>query len=213
MSAGKKLPGNKQKHWRDSDAGDRARAGAASRIFVYVSEVTALFAIYFVAGKLALKLAFVNASATAFWPPTGIALAAFIVLGYRIWPGILLGAFLVNLTTAGSIGTSIGIAVGNTLEGLIGAYFVNRLANGRRVFDRPQDVFKFAVLAGLVCTTVSATVGVASLALGGFASWSQYRPGMVDLVAGGCDRRSYGSSPADPLEPEPSFTLEPSSIF
>ena len=59
-----------------------------------------------------------------------------------------------NLTTAGTVGTSIGIAVGNTLEGLLGAYFVNRLANGRRVFDRPQDVLKFAVLAGLVCTMV-----------------------------------------------------------
>ncbi len=160
MSAERKLPGKEI---------------PPRRFFPYVSVVTLLFAIYFVAGKLGLKLAFVNASATAVWPPTGIALAAFVMLGYRVWPGILLGAFLVNLTTAGSIATSIGIAVGNTLEGLIGAYFVNRLAKGRRAFDRPQDVFKFAVLAGIVSTMVSATFGVASLSLGGFASWSQYR--------------------------------------
>lgn len=67
-----------------------------------------LAAIYFVAGKLGLSLALVNPSATAVWPPAGIALAALLVLGYRVWPGILLGAFLVNFMTAGSAATSIG---------------------------------------------------------------------------------------------------------
>jgi integral membrane sensor domain MASE1 len=62
-----------------------------------------LAALYFGAGKLGLTLAFVNASATAVWPPAGIALAAFLVLGYRVWPGILLAAFLVNLTTTGGL--------------------------------------------------------------------------------------------------------------
>jgi len=57
--------------------------------------------------KLGLKLAFLNASASAVWPCTGIALAAFLILGYRVWPAILIGAFLVNLTTAGSVATSI----------------------------------------------------------------------------------------------------------
>ena len=75
-----------------------------------------LAALYFVAGKLGLTLAFVNASATAVWPPAGIALAALLVLGYRVWPGVLLGAFLVNLTTTGGIPSSVGIAVGNTIE-------------------------------------------------------------------------------------------------
>jgi len=96
------------------------------------------------------------------------------VRGYRVWPSILLGAFLVNVTTAGSVGTSIGIAVGNTLEAILGAYLVRRFANGPRTLDRAQDIFKFALLAGVVSTTVSATFGVTSLALGGFASWSNY---------------------------------------
>jgi len=60
-----------------------------------------LAGVYVVAGKFGLSLAFVNASATAVWPPTGIALAATLLLGYRVWPAILLGAFLVNATTAG----------------------------------------------------------------------------------------------------------------
>lgn len=135
-----------------------------------------LAAVYFVAGKLGLKLALVNASATGVWPPTGIALAAFLVLGYQAWPAILGAAFLVNLTTAGSVATSIGIGVGNTLEGLTAAYLVNRFANGRRAFLRARDTFAFVVLGALLSTTVSPTIGVSSLALGGFAPWADYAP-------------------------------------
>jgi diguanylate cyclase (GGDEF)-like protein len=118
----------------------------------------------------------VNPSATAVWPPTGISLAALLVLGYDVWPGVFLGAFLVNVTTAGSIATSIGIATGNTLEAVAGCYLVNRFAHGSKAFDRAQDIFRFAVLAGLVSTTISATLGVTSLGLGGLASWSEYLP-------------------------------------
>src|SRR6185503_13305731 len=107
-------------------------------------------------------------------PSTGITLAALLILGYRIWPGIFLGAFLANLLTAGSMMTSLGIALGNTLEGLIGAYLMNRFANGQHAFSSAQGVVKFAVLAGLVSTTISATFGVTSLAGGGYASWANY---------------------------------------
>ena len=138
--------------------------------------LVALATVYFVAGKLGLKLAFLNASATAVWPCTGIALAAFLILGYRVWPAILTGAFLVNLTTAGSVATSIGVAVGNTLEGVVGCYLVTRFACGQRAFERAQDIFKFGFLAGVVSTAVSATIGVTSLALGGFADWAMYGP-------------------------------------
>jgi len=133
-------------------------------------------AVYFAAGKLGLTMALVHPSSTAVWPPSGIALAAFLVLGYRVWPGVALGAFLVNITTAGSILTSIGIAAGNTLEGLAAAYLVARFASGAKCFERVQDTIKFALLAGLVCTTISATFGTTVLALGGFARWAEYKP-------------------------------------
>src|ERR1700716_1048763 len=129
-------------------------------------------AVYMIAGKIGLSLASVNASATAVWPPAGIALAAFLVLGYRVWPGILLGAFLVNLTTTGIVSSSIAIAVGNTLEGLLGAYLVTRFANGRHVFERPPDVFKFAALAAVTSPVVAASVGLTSLFLTGNAAWT-----------------------------------------
>jgi len=137
--------------------------------------VAALAVVYLIAAKLGLMLAFVQASATVVWPPTGIALAAFLVFGYRVWPGIFVGAFLANVMTEGAVATSLGIAVGNTLEGVTGAYLVNRFAGGTHAFDRPQDVFRFAVLAGTISTMVSATVGVASLSLRGFATWADYR--------------------------------------
>ncbi len=133
--------------------------------------VLALLAVaYLVAGKLGLSLAFVNASASPVWPATGIAVAGLLVLGYRAWPAILMGAFLVNVTTAGTVATSLGIALGNTLEGLAAAYLVNRFAGGANAFDRARDIFKFTFLAALVSTMISATVGVASLALGGLAA-------------------------------------------
>lgn len=141
-----------------------------------VTTLAALTATYFVSGKLGLMLAFVNVSASAVWPPTGIALAAMLILGYRVWPGIFAGAFLVNLFTAGTVATSLGIATGNTLEGLLGAYLVNRFASGRRAFERAIDAFRFAFLAGVVSTAVSATLGVTSLALGGFAPWEGFGP-------------------------------------
>src|SRR5262249_17907177 len=80
----------------------------------------------------------------------------------------------VNLDTAGTIATSLGIATGNTLEAVIGAWLVNRFANGRNAFARPGDVFRFGACVGLGATTVSATIGVTTLALGGFALWDNY---------------------------------------
>lgn len=140
-----------------------------------VLAMLALVAVYFVAGKLGLRLAYVNSSTSAVWPPTGIALAALLLLGYRVWPGILFGAFFVNVTTTGTLATSLGIAVGNTLEGLAGAWLVNHFAGGRKTFERAQDVFKFALLA-LLATTIAANVGVATLSLGGLANRANYGP-------------------------------------
>jgi diguanylate cyclase (GGDEF)-like protein len=129
---------------------------------------------YFVAAKLGLSLAYLNPSASPVWPPTGIALGALLVLGQRVWPAIAAGAFLANVTTAGSLATSIGIAAGNTAEAVTGAYLVNRFAGGREAMDGSWNIFKFAVLAAGVSTTLSATAGVASLAAGGFIEPGTY---------------------------------------
>jgi len=156
-------------------ARDRA-PGAIGRLgsFPAPAVTAALTIFYLVACHLGLRLASINQSATPVWPGTGIAFAAFLIIGPGAWPAILLGAFLVNLATAGTAATSIGIAVGNTLEGFVGAWLVERWAGGRRLFERPQHVFKFVGLAGVISTALSATIGVTSLALGGFAPWGRF---------------------------------------
>ena len=139
-----------------------------------LARLALLAGVYFAVAKVGLILAFLHASATTVWPPTGLALAANLVLGYWVWPGVLVGAFLANVTTGGDIASSAGVAMGNTLEGFVGAYLVNRFARGRHAFERPQDMLQFAVLAGMVSTAVSATFGVTSLSLAGIARWADY---------------------------------------
>src|SRR6266705_1374678 len=149
------------------------RSFSLGRMSQAVRRVTLLFglaAVYYVAAKLGLRFAYINSSVTTIWPPAGIALAAFVLLGYGVWPAILAGAFFANVTTTGAVFPSIGIAVGNTIEGLLAVYLVNRFARGGRVFDRVRDIIRFTLLAALVSTTVAATIGVTSLALGGLVS-------------------------------------------
>lgn len=152
----------------------RASAFANLRIARRMAAVVGLAIFYFIAGKLGLHFATLHPNATDIWAPTGISLAGVLVFGPWVWPGIFVGAFLANLTTAGSLATSIGIATGNTLEALVGAYLVNRFAGGTNSFHRTQNVFKFFFLAAILSTTISATIGVTSLCLGGYARWSNY---------------------------------------
>ena len=161
----------------EASSGPSLSAGwQESRLWRLVIEPTLLAVVYFVAGKLGLLLGLLHPSASAVWAPTGISLAALLILGYRVWPGIFAGAFLVNAATAGSLATSLGIATGNTLEAVIGAALVNRFANGRNAFERPKDALRFALLAGVMSPAVSATIGLTSLALAGFARWGDFGP-------------------------------------
>ena len=136
--------------------------------------ILALAGVYFLAGKFGLSLATEHPNASAIWPPSGIALAALLLWGHRLWPGVLLGAFLVNITIEGGLATTLGIASGNTLGALLGAWLINHFANGPKVFERAKNIFKFILLAALASTSVSATLGVTSLALGGYAPWDRY---------------------------------------
>ncbi len=137
----------------------------ASRYWVKLALVAGA---YFATAKLGLQLAFAHASITAVWPPTGIALAALVVWGPRMWPGVALGAALANATTGNPpIESVLGITVGNTLEALVGAYLLVNVAQFRPSLDRVRDVLALALLAGGLSTMVSATIGVASLWLGG----------------------------------------------
>src|SRR2546430_1250865 len=144
-----------------------------SRRFLPLPVIGIVTVIYFIAGKLGLSLAFLNASASPVWPPAGISLAVLLLFGYRVWPAIFVGAFLVNATTAGNVATSLAIAMGNTLEALAASCWVNRFAGGKNFCDRPLGIFKFAVVAAAT-TVISPALGVSSLAFASFANWTEF---------------------------------------
>ncbi len=128
---------------------------------------------YFITSKIGLSLAFGVEQVTAVWPPTGIALAAILLLGYRVWPAIAVGAFLANITANEPFGTALGITVGNTLEALTGAWLLRRF-----IFDsslsRLKDVLLLVFFAAFASTAISATLGVFSLCLGNLQPWENF---------------------------------------
>src|SRR5262249_32762480 len=131
-------------------------------------------AIYFGAAKLGLTMAFLAEQVTAVWPPTGIALAVLLLFGYRLWPGIAIGALLANATANAPLPVAAGIALGNTLEALVGAWLLRSLVKSDPALGRVKDVLRLVVLAAGGSTMVSATIGSISLCLGGVKSWTAY---------------------------------------
>ncbi|OYW63257.1 MAG: sensor histidine kinase [Hydrogenophilales bacterium 16-64-46] len=130
--------------------------------------------VYFAAAHAGLMFAIVGSTVTLVWPPSGIALVAILAFGYRIAPGIALGAFLANAWTGLPLMIAAGIATGNVLEALAGAWLLKRLAGFRNTLDRRRDVFGLIVLAAMCSTMISASLGVASLALGGIVAYGEY---------------------------------------
>src|SRR6266849_5623812 len=151
--------------------------GQMSQSIRRVALLFGLAAVYYVGAKLGLRFAYINSSVTTIWPPAGIALAAFVLLGYGVWPAILAGAFFANVTTTGAVFPSVGIAVGNTIEGLLAAYLVNRFARGGRVFDRVR-ARRGAPVAGALRRRVSV------------AALSPHRPALAGDDLGGVPIRS-----------------------
>src|ERR1700730_1420656 len=141
--------------------------------FLPLAQLLVVAVVYFLAAKLGLSLAFLNASVSPVWPPTGLAIAAVWWLGSRVSPGVLLGAFLVNLLTL-SAPPAAGIAMGNTLEAVVAVYLLHRFVGARNPFNRAGDFLKFVVVAPIASPIVSATIGNLSLCLGGGASWQHF---------------------------------------
>ena len=131
----------------------------------YLVKVALLAAAYYGSAKLGLQLAFESGSVTAVWPPTGIALAALVVWGPSVWPGVALGACVANALTGVPLVTVLGITCGNTLEGVAGAHLLRRV-DFRPSLERVRDVLALVSLAAVGSTLIAATIGVASLVAG-----------------------------------------------
>src|SRR5262245_60504325 len=98
---------------------------------VYAGQLLALATVYVALGKLGLMLTAVGGFATLVWAPTGISLAALVMGGYRLWPGVAIGAFATNLSIGGPPLVVFGIAAGNTLEAIVGAFALRSIPGFR----------------------------------------------------------------------------------
>jgi serine phosphatase RsbU (regulator of sigma subunit)/integral membrane sensor domain MASE1/anti-sigma regulatory factor (Ser/Thr protein kinase) len=134
------------------------RRGAARPVIEFV----VLGVLYYLAARISLRIALVGDSITPLWPPTGIALVAFLRYGRRLWPAVAVAAFLVNLPLIDPA-AALATAVGNTAAPLLVALLLERL-EFRAAMDRARDV---AALVGtaLVGMTISATVGSLTLVM------------------------------------------------
>lgn len=129
---------------------------------------------YFLIAKASLTLASLYQSASPMWLPTGIAVAALLVLGIKYWPSIFVGAFAVNFFLTPSPLVLAGIALGNSCEAIVGAFLIARFARGVGAFDSLNSMWHFFAIAFTV-PLISALFGPLSLFYGGFlASTSLY---------------------------------------
>lgn len=133
---------------------------------LYLGQILALAIVYHLAVRVGLRLAYVQMNTSPVWPPTGIALAALLLFGYRLWPGITLGVLGGSLLTGAPLGIALGMSIGNTLEAVVGAFLLQRFVGFRREVDRVRDVVGLA-LVSVVSTAISATGGTLTLALTG----------------------------------------------
>jgi signal transduction histidine kinase len=130
--------------------------------------------VYFAGAELGLSLATLHQNVTPVWPPTGIAIAALLVFGGRVWPGVFIGALAANLPTGISVASAFGIATGNTLEAVVAWSLLQRSKRWGRSFDSVGDVLIFIVYASVLAPLVSATIGSLSICLGDPNQWNRF---------------------------------------
>ena len=142
--------------------------------------ILALAVVYVMVAKVSLLAAAAHHVVSSLWPPAGIAVFALVRFGLRFWPGVAIGAYVLNSTSGVSPEGALFIAAGNTAEGLVGAYLLTRTAHFHRALDRVRDVLALVGFAGILSTLIAASVGVASLVLSGSAaSGTTLRLGLV----------------------------------
>lgn len=138
------------------------RRGPESAIAV-VLQIAIVALAYIIAARVGLSLDAVGGFATVVWPASGIALASLLLGGFRLWPAIAIGAFTANYLSGAPVFAAAGMAIGNTLEALAGAYLLNKVPGFRCQLDRVRDVLALMFLAAGLSTLISASIGVTTL--------------------------------------------------
>lgn len=146
-----------------------SRITDSSNLGGYLLKVLLLVSAYFVTGRLGLDIPYVGLQITLFWLPTGISVAALLRWGWRYWPGIFIGAVLVNFTINPSLLLAAGIALGNTLAPLL-AMWLLKLTKFSHDLIHPKDIAKL-IMAAFLGMLVSALSGVCMLLLAAAIPW------------------------------------------
>lgn len=147
----------------------------------HLAEIIVIASLYVLTGKFGFMLAMPPGNVTTVWIPSGIALAAILLRGYRVWPGIWLGAFLVNSWFFTEQGSSVfitflmasNIAVGSLLQATLGARLIQHWIKPSRFFDTTDGMFRFFGIEILACI-VAPTFGVGTLIMGGFVEVASF---------------------------------------
>ncbi len=152
------------------------RSPARMKMVRYLARLVLVTALYFGAAQVGFLLTALHGAVSLFWPPSGLALAVLLLYGDELWPGVALGAFLVNAAQGQAFAFLIAAACGNTLEALIGANLLRRYGHFHNALDQTSDAISLIVLAAGFSTMVSATIGVFALCLTQRAAWTEFGP-------------------------------------
>jgi diguanylate cyclase (GGDEF)-like protein len=139
----------------------------------YILTVGGIAITYFAGARFGLSFAFNTKQVTALWPPTGIAVAALVLFGFRVWPAITLGAFAINAVIGDSLLVAAAIAVGNTAGPVLAVMSLRRFTGFRLMLERVVEVGAFATM-GAILGVITATNGVLALAVGGAIPWASF---------------------------------------
>jgi PAS domain S-box-containing protein len=156
--------------------------GAVMSAASYALELAIIAASYIGLAEAALLLPAINPAATPLWPPTGVALALVLLRGYRVWPGILMGAISASAVSSirpdammlGSFLEPISIGIGTTLAALAGAWLINRWSCGYKTFANARGIAKFALICFVPTAMISSAIAVAGLVLANASAFADY---------------------------------------
>jgi PAS domain S-box-containing protein len=138
--------------------------GSASDAARFLLDLSIVVAVYIGLDELVAFLSPTDAAEPLLWPPTGLAIALILLLGYRIWPAILAGSFFPCILAVRSPLESGCIGVGTVAGAFAGAWLISRWSDGRRTFDTPNGVVRFAVVSA-ASSMIAATIVLPALIL------------------------------------------------